>query len=107
VRTVLVSYIDESRSNEEFANKSAILLLDNCIVHVGEHVEKLLAEKEVKMIIFPLHTTHVFQVLDLTLFGVSKRRKHSNLPLDDRNRTAEFIRNCFYCFKQTMIEDDA
>jgi hypothetical protein len=33
ISTILLPYIDELRSNEEFADKDAVLLKDNCSVH--------------------------------------------------------------------------
>jgi hypothetical protein len=34
ISKVLLPYIDELRSNEEFADKEAVLLMDNCPIHV-------------------------------------------------------------------------
>jgi hypothetical protein len=33
ISTVLLPYVDELRSNEEFADKETMLLMDNCSVH--------------------------------------------------------------------------
>jgi len=48
MRTVLVPYIDELRRNEEFASESAILLLDNYIVHVEEDVKNCSSKRTLK-----------------------------------------------------------
>jgi hypothetical protein len=67
-------YIDELRSNEEFADKEAILLMDNCSIHVQAETLQTLADHRVKVITFPPHTTHMFQCLDLSLFGNFKKK---------------------------------
>jgi hypothetical protein len=69
ISTVLFSCIDEPRSNEEFADKKAVLLMDNCFIHVQAETLQTLVDHWVKVITFPPHTTHTFRSLDLSLFG--------------------------------------
>jgi hypothetical protein len=58
----------------------------------------------VRVITFAPHTTQIFQVLDVTLFGVLKRRLGYKLPLEDENETVRFIMKVYHDFKQTMVE---
>jgi hypothetical protein len=74
IPTVLLPYIDKLRSNEEFADKEAVLLIDNCSIHVQAETLQALADHRMKVITFSPHTTHIFQCLDLSLFGNFKKK---------------------------------
>jgi hypothetical protein len=89
--TVLLPYVDELRSNEEFADKEAGLLMDNCSVHVRSDTLQMLADHRVKVRTFPLHTIHVLPSLDLSLFGNFRKRMNYRLPLETAETTACFI----------------
>lgn len=106
ITKVFIPYIVELRSNEEFAGRPAILLMDNCSLHMGEDVIRVLSEHQVKVITFPPHTTNIFQMLDLSLFGVLKRKMHYKLPLGDDDSVTEFLRKIFHILKQTVVEDN-
>jgi hypothetical protein len=53
---------------------------------------------------FAPHTTQIFQVLDVTPFGVLKRRLGYTLPFEDEKETVTFILKRYHDFKQTMVE---
>jgi hypothetical protein len=63
----------------------------------------LLTEARVRVITFA-HTTQIFQVLDVTLFGAFKRRPRYELPFEDEKATAKFIVQVYYDFTQIMVE---
>jgi hypothetical protein len=73
ISTVLFPYVDELRSNEEFADQEGLILMDNCSVHVQGDTLQMLADHGVKVLTFPPHTTHIFQSPDLSLFGNFRR----------------------------------
>jgi hypothetical protein len=51
--------------------------MDNCSAHTSPAIIDVLSQHRVKAIIFPLHTSGIFQMLDLVFFGVFKRvKKH-------------------------------
>jgi hypothetical protein len=106
ISKVLVPYIDELRTNEEFAEKEAALLMDNCSIHGQYDSLKLLADHLVKVITFPPHTSQIFQCLDLSLFGNLKKRMNYKLPLETDETTAAFIKRIFHAMKQTLVEDN-
>jgi hypothetical protein len=83
IRVDFMPNLNELRSLEQFADKDAVLLMDHCPSHVGEEVSTILRDSRVRIITWPPHTTHVFQELDLCLFGVLKRRGQYRLPFDD------------------------
>jgi hypothetical protein len=74
ISTILLSYIDELPSNEEFADKEAVLPMDNRSIHVQAETLQTLADHRVKVIIFSPHTIHIFTCLDLSLFGNFKTK---------------------------------
>jgi hypothetical protein len=52
---------------------------------------------------FAGHTTHIFQVLDLTLFGALKRRPRYELPFETDNSTVKLLMKVYNDFRQTMV----
>jgi hypothetical protein len=59
ISTVLLPYIDELRTNDEFANKEIVLLMDNCCIHVQAETLQMLTNHRVKVITFPPHTSYI------------------------------------------------
>jgi phosphoribosylformylglycinamidine (FGAM) synthase-like amidotransferase family enzyme len=51
-----------------------VLLIGNCSPHGSDHVVTVLTNARVRVITFAPHATHVFQMLDLVLFGALKKR---------------------------------
>jgi hypothetical protein len=107
VTSVLIPFIERLRTNPEFTGKSAVLLMDNCSVHTRTEVLATLRDHNVKVITFPPHTTQIFQILNLCLFGVFKRKMQYQLRFANDNRTVNFIRNSFRALKQTFVPDNA
>jgi hypothetical protein len=106
VTSVLIPFIERLRTNPEFPGKSAILLMDNCFIHMRQEVLATLRDHNVKVIAFPPHTTQIFQTLDLCLFGVFKRNMQYKLPFANDNLTVNFIWNAFHALKQTFVPDN-
>jgi hypothetical protein len=73
IRTVFLSNLAELRTLEGFAEETGELLMANCPSHVTEDIIGLLTEARVRVITIVPHTTQIFQVFDVTLFGVPKR----------------------------------
>lgn len=65
-----------------FVTSPAILFFDNCSSHLDENLLKILAKNLIIVISYPSHTSNVFQVLDILLFGVLKNHK-KYLPKND------------------------
>jgi hypothetical protein len=104
IRKVFIQNLNELRSLEEFADEEAVLLMDNCPSHVGELILSVLRDVRVRVISWPPHTTQIFQELDVSLFGVLKRKGQYKLPIEDDQGTAAFRLKTYRAFKQTMIE---
>jgi hypothetical protein len=60
----------------------------------------------VKVITFPPHTTHIFQCLDLSLFGNFKKKMNYKLPLESDEHTAGLVKRIFHLMKQTLVKDN-
>jgi hypothetical protein len=75
IRKIFLPNLNELRTLEEFAEEDAVLLMDNCPSHVGEEILSLLRDARVRIITWVSHTTHIFQQLDICLFGVLKRKE--------------------------------
>jgi hypothetical protein len=104
IRLVFLPNLNELRSLDQFADEDAVLLMDNCPSHVKEDVLDLLRDARVRVITWAPHATHIFQELDVSLFGVLKRREQYALPFEDDQTTAGFLLRIYRTFKQTMIE---
>jgi hypothetical protein len=87
-----------------FAEETGVLLTDKCPGAVTDDVIGLLTGARVRVITFAPHTTQIFQVLDVTLFGVVKRRLGYKLPFEDEKETVRFIMKVYHDFKETMVE---
>jgi hypothetical protein len=66
----------------------------------------LLSEAHLWIIAFAPHTTQIFQALDLdlSLFGVLKRRGQYQLPFGDDAGSAPFIKQVYCDFQSTMTD---
>jgi hypothetical protein len=76
--------------------------MDNCLPHITPAVIELLPTARARAVTFRWHTAQIFQVLELTLFGVLKRRSQYQLPLDDDVGSARFMKRTYHDFWMTM-----
>jgi hypothetical protein len=104
IRSVFLPNLDALRSLEQFAMEDAVLLMDDCSCHVKEEVLNLLRDGRVRVIAWPPHTTHIFQELDLSLFGVLKRRGQYEFPFEDDQTNGGCLLTSYRTFRQAMIE---
>jgi hypothetical protein len=106
ITNVLIPFIERLRTNPEFIGKSAILLMDNCFIHMRPEVLATLRDHNVKVITFAPHSTQIFQTLDLYLSGVFKSKIQFKLPFANDSLNLTFIRNVFHALKQTFVPDN-
>jgi hypothetical protein len=78
--------------------------MDNCSPHVSDDVVAVLTNARVRVITFAPHTTHVFQILDVVLFGALKKRASGLEMWNEESGTVVFIIKLYHDFKQTMVE---
>jgi hypothetical protein len=58
------------------------------------------------MVTFARHTIQIFQVSDMTVFGVLKWRRRCELAVGDAKATVNFIIKVYHDFKHTMVESN-
>jgi hypothetical protein len=75
------------RTKALLVSRSALLLMNNCKTHTGDEVQKVFADYGVMMATYAPQTTNVFQVGDLSLFGLFKLIMSSG----DESRTVHEI----------------
>ena len=77
-----IPQVQNDRESSGLKDAPAILFYDNCSSHLDDEMLRILAENLIIVITYPPHTSHVFQVLDLLLFGILKKYK-KYIPKDD------------------------
>jgi hypothetical protein len=102
IRTILSPYIDTFRRRAVLAEEIALLFVVYCSADLSDDLIRVLIEARVRIITFAPHTTQVFQVLDLALFGVLKRCTRYELPFDENNATVRVITKVYHNFTQTI-----
>jgi hypothetical protein len=103
IRTVSVPYIDTFRPRAVLVQEIAVLLMAHCSADVSDDAIHILTEAMVRVTTFAPHTTQIFQVLDLTLFGILKRCPRYEQPFDDNNAAVKGITKVYHDFTQTMV----
>jgi hypothetical protein len=58
------------RTNRLLVSRLAVLLMDNCNAHISDEVQKAIADYGVMMTMYAPHATNIFQILDISLFGI-------------------------------------
>jgi hypothetical protein len=102
IRTILLQNIETFRGLAVVVQEIAVFLMAHCSADVSDDGIRILSEATVRVIIVAPHTTQVFQVLDLTLFGVPKRCPRYELPFDENNATVKVITKVYHDFTETM-----
>lgn len=102
IKSVFLPYVTRVRKEREIEEEEAVLLMDNCPSHLTSEVITLLTTARVRVVTFAPHTTHIFQLLDLTLFGAFKRVGQYQLPFDDITTTSRFIYRLYIDFLRTL-----
>jgi hypothetical protein len=88
ISTILLPHIAKVRSNLGLADEPAVPLMDICSDYMRKSTLRDIVAHRVKAVTFPLHTTNIFQSLDLSHFSILKMRINSKLPLDSNDSTA-------------------
>jgi hypothetical protein len=91
IRRVLLPYLSNLRQCPELTGEEAVLWIDNCPPHVPQEGLDLLTQARVRVRTYTPHTTNIFQIFDLTLFGELKHHGQAHRLLGTENRTADFI----------------
>jgi hypothetical protein len=104
--TVFLPYIGALRSNEEFREKGAVLLMHDSSIDVGLHTLRMFADHQAKAISVPSYTSHIFQSLGVSLFGNFEKKMNGELQLESDEMTEGFMKRIFHMMKQALVEDN-
>jgi hypothetical protein len=77
-----------------------MLLMDNCSPRIADDVIAVLTSVRVRVIIFAPHTTRIFQMLDVVLFGAMKKHATGLETLDEEQPAAAFLLKVYHGFKR-------
>jgi hypothetical protein len=103
IRTVVVRYLVNRRGLAPFAEEAAVLLMNDYSPHPTDAWIRLHIEARAYVISFAEHITQVFHVLDLSLFGVLKRRPRHELPSENENATVKFTMKAYQDFREITV----
>jgi transposase len=69
-------FLPEIRQNQKTFNYNGktILILDNCTCHNSDYIDDICFENNIELVFLPPHSSNQLQVLDVSLFGLLKRR---------------------------------
>jgi hypothetical protein len=96
--------LNELRDSEEFEACEAVLFMDNCSPHISDDIVAVLTHARMRIITFTIYTTHIFQMLDVVLFGALKKHANNIKIFDEEQPAAAFLLKVYHDFKQTKIE---
>jgi hypothetical protein len=65
--------------------------MDNCSYHMSDDIVVIFTHERVIIITFDYHTTHIFQMLDMVLFGALKNHATGLGTLDEEQSAAAFM----------------
>jgi hypothetical protein len=91
--------LNERQDPEGFEASEAMLLMDNCSNHMPDDVIAMLTRVRVRIVIFVIHTTYIFQVLGMMLSGALKKHATNLETLDAESRAAAFVLKVYRDFK--------
>lgn len=106
IEKTLIPYVNNQRRIEGFEKEFGVLFMDNCMAHCSERSLKLLAENSIIVISFPPHTSNLFQMLDLVLFGCVKNIKRGIERRKDLNPAAEILERTFRAYEQASTSSN-
>ena len=99
---IINKFIPQVMNDRKFCgnnNLPAIIFLDNCSSHLDDMLLKILADNLILVISYPSHTSHIFQVLDLLLFGVLKVHKKSIQKNDEISPKIDHLYRIFHAYE--------
>jgi hypothetical protein len=103
-RKVFLPNLAELGILDVFAEKTGVLLKDHCLSRLIDEVISLLSEARRPTMTFEPHTTQIFQIPDVTPFGVLKRRLGYKSPSEDEKEAVTLIMKAYCDFKQTIVD---
>lgn len=73
ITNVFIPYIENVRVIQNLNEETAVLMMDSASCHCSERIMKICGQNNVIVLVYPSHTSNIFQALDLSFFGILKR----------------------------------
>jgi hypothetical protein len=86
IKSISIPHITRICAARGTEQEGAVLLMDNCLRSHKSDMRNLVKTARVAVVIFALHNTQSFQLLDLTLFGIFARAEKCHLSFSDLGR---------------------
>jgi hypothetical protein len=107
INNIFVPYLTDPRETEQFEACEAceaVLLIDNCSIHMSDDITADLTRERVRIVTFASDTAQIFQMLDMVLFGALKKHHTGLGTLDEEQPAATFLLRVYRNFKQMIVE---
>jgi hypothetical protein len=91
--------VEANRELPGRAKKPVILFYDNCSAHISSPVLQKLARHGVLVITYPPHTSQIFQVRDILLFGLLKHSKKFQMRDDGLDAHVDHMLRLFRAYE--------
>jgi hypothetical protein len=104
VKSVFISCVTKVRRERRIEPEESVSLIDNHPSHITKQVIDMLTTARVRIKTFVPNTTHIFQILDLMLFGSFKKVGKCQLPFAAINSTSPFIYRIYMDFKKALTD---
>jgi hypothetical protein len=102
IKLTFISHVTRMRSARGIEQEDTVLLMDNYPSHLTRDVKDLLNTARVRVVTFAPHARKIFQLLDLTSFGMFKREGKYHLPFSDLGTTVNFVYNISLKMAKTL-----
>jgi hypothetical protein len=80
--------------------------MDNSFLHRRPEIPTIVREHKVKVFAFPPHMTEIFQTLELSLFGMLKRKLPDKLPFSNDDLMMALIQRFFHFRSEAFVPDN-
>jgi hypothetical protein len=97
---IFIPYVANIRQRPEFANDPVVLFMDSALPHISERVLRLLRENKIMTVVFPTHTTNIFQAMDLVFFDALKKLKETAIEEFDDDSMNDQITELIQAYEQ-------
>jgi hypothetical protein len=95
IKSTFIPHVTRIHAARGIEQEEVPLLMDNYPSHLTCDVRDLLNTVRVRVVTFAPHTTRIFQLLDLTIFGMLKREGKYHLPFSDLGTMVNFVYNVY------------
>jgi hypothetical protein len=103
INDVFIPFVLKRRDSHNCPNQHAILFMDNLFAHCSDRTLQLLSQHNIRVISFPPHSTHIFQMLDLVVFGVMKHYKSTLKKANNIHPVADHLHRAFRAFELATV----